>query len=308
MTVDVREYKVRSSDGVHDLAGVIYMPQGDVRGYFHVVHGMTEYMGRYDRFMREMAEHGYICFGYDHLGHGHTASNDSELGYIAKKDGWDALCRDVKVFSDAVMTEFPHESAPYILMGHSMGSFIVRLATGKYVFPDKLIVMGTAGPNPAANAGLALIGITKIFKGDKHVSKLINGIAFGSYNKRFEDELQLAPAAWLTTDASVRQKYAKDKFCTFGFTVSGMGDLIRLIKKCNLKKCYSLMPKTMPILLVAGEDDPVGNYGKGVLSVHKKMLSHGLDAKCILYKGARHEILNDFSYEDTKRDIVEFCR
>ena len=307
MSINIRSFKVLSIDGVHNLAGVVYEPEIEAKGYFHIVHGMTEHIYRYDRFMRDMAEQGYICFGYDHLGHGYTANDDSELGYIAKKDGWDLLCRDVKAYSDAVMSEYGKDK-PYILMGHSMGSFVVRVATEKYVHPDKLIVMGTAGPNPAAGAGLALISIVKLFRGDRHISKLIDNIAFGSYNNRFGGGSESDPKPWLTNDESIREKYYADKFCTFNFTVSAMGDLITLIKTCNRADWYKGIDKAMPVLLVSGEDDPVGNYGKGVQTVCDGLNAQGVDTKCILYPKARHEILNDFTYDDVKKDILDFVK
>ena len=118
MAMTKQEFCAPSSDGIHTLRGVVYLPEGEARGYFHVVHGMTEYIGRYDAFMTDMARAGWICFGYDNLGHGKTVNDNSELGYIAKKDGFDLLCRDVKVFSDAVMSEYKetYGELPYILM------------------------------------------------------------------------------------------------------------------------------------------------------------------------------------------------
>ena len=305
MSINVRDFKVLSSDGVHRLAGIIYEPEGDVRGYFHVVHGMTDHIHRYEPIMRDMAALGFICFGYDHLGHGHTANDDSELGYIAKKDGWDLLCKDVKVFSDAVKAEYGAD-APYVLMGHSMGSFIVRIATEKYVRPDKLIIMGTGGPNPLASVGLSLVAIIKALWGEKHVSKLVDSIAFGAYNKRFGGNNASDPLLWLSTDEAQRRKYYADKFCTFKFTVSAMNDLMVLTNTANRKEWYENLDKSIPMLLVAGEDDPVGDYGKGVTAVYEGLKQCGIDARCILYPGARHEILNDFTYEDVKKDIVEF--
>ena len=188
-----------------------------------------------------------------------------------------------------------------------MGSFIARLAAERFLTPDRLIIMGTGGPNPAAGAGLALIGLIKTFKGDKHFSPLIDGIAFGSYNKRFGNATDTDPKLWLTNDESVRRTYYADKYCAFNFTVSAMGDLIRLIKYTNCSAWYKNIKSDMPILLVSGEDDPVGNYGKGVLEVESKLKKHGKDVTCKLYSGARHEILNDFTYDEVKRDILEFC-
>ena len=180
----IMDFKAPSTDGVHDLAGKVYLPNKTPIGILHVLHGMTEHIARYEVFMREMAEAGYITCGYDHLGHGHTAADPSELGFIAEKGGDDLLLRDVKSFSDAVRAEYGKD-LPYILMGHSMGSFIARLAAEKYVRPHRLIIMGTGGPNPIAGAGLALIGIIKACKGSRHISPFIEKMAFGGYNKRW---------------------------------------------------------------------------------------------------------------------------
>ncbi len=307
MSVIKKEFCVPSSDGKHNLAGVVYLPEGEKKGFFHIVHGMTEHMGRYERFMNDMAENGYICFGYDNLGHGKTVNDDSELGFIASKDGYLLLAKDVKVFSDAVRKSFDAENKlPYILMGHSMGSFIVRLAAQRFVKADKLIIMGTGGPNPAAKIGLGLIALIKAVKGERHISKLIDKMAFGSYNKRFGGGSKEDPSPWLTCDEEVRKRYYADKYCTFKFTVSAMGDLIELIDITNAGAWYEALPK-MPILLVSGADDPVGNYGKGVNTVYCKLKKHGFDAISILYDGARHEILNDFTYEQVKNDILKFA-
>ena len=100
MNIEIKKISVQSSDGIHQLAGIAYIPDVEIKGLFQIVHGMTEHIGRYDRFMRDIAKCGYVCFGYDNLGHGYTVNDKSELGYIAKKKGWDLLARDVKIFSD----------------------------------------------------------------------------------------------------------------------------------------------------------------------------------------------------------------
>ena len=304
MSVEVKKIKVTSCDGIHELAGILYFPEKEIRGIYQIVHGMTEHIGRYDRIMRDLAEEGYLCIGYDQLGHGYTANDKSELGYIAKKKGWDLLARDVKVFSDAIRAEYGKE-LPYYLMGHSMGSFVVRLSAEKYAKPDKLIIMGTGGPNPAAGAGLAVISLIKLFKGDRHISKLIEKLAFGSYNSKFTDGEQVK-GSWLTTDMEIRKKYWSDDFCTFKFTVSAMGDLIRLMKYSNRGAWFKNISSDLPMLIVSGDEDPVGNYGKGIISVYEKLKKNGKNAKHILYKGARHEILNDFTYDEVKKDIIKF--
>ena len=305
--IEKKTFCVPSSDGLHNLSGVVYMPDGEARGLFHVVHGMTEHMARYDRFLSDMAASGWISFGYDHLGHGRTVKDDSELGYIAKERGWELLAKDVRVYSDAVRAEFGSEDLPLCLMGHSMGSFVVRLAVSRFIRPQYLVIMGTGGANPAAGIGLGLIETIKLFKGDKSFSKLIDDIAFGSYNKKFGGNNPDDPKLWLTNDENARKAYYADPYCMFKFTVSAMGDLIRLIKYTNSADWYRAVPESLPILLVSGEDDPVGNYGKGVKEVEGKLKKQGREVSCILYKGARHEILNDFTYETVRNDIIEFC-
>ncbi len=304
MSAEIKKIRVGSSDGKHILAGVVYVPTGEIKAIFHIVHGMTEHIGRYDRIMTDLSSMGYLCVGYDNLGHGYTANDNTELGYIADKRGWEFLARDVGIFAEEIKKEYGEE-LPYYLMGHSMGSFIVRLACEKYFRPNKLIVMGTGGPNPAAGAGLAVIEVIKLFRGGKYISKLIDDLAFGSYNKKFKGD-DADGKAWLTTDMSIREKYCKDDFCSFKFTVSAMGDLIRLMKYSNRGKWFKDIPSSLPILLVSGSDDPVGNYGKGITYISEKLKSSGKQVRSILYDGARHEILNDFTYSQVLCDITEF--
>ncbi len=301
------KFDVLSADGVHTLAGVVFLPEGQARGYFHIVHGMTEYIARYETLMQALAAEGYIAFGYDNLGHGNTAREGGH-GYIAKQGGDGLLCRDVKVFSDAVVANYQERygKLPYYLMGHSMGSFITRLAVERYVKPEKYIIMGTGGKNAAAGAAQALIACVKRFRGDRYISPLVDRLAFGSYSKRFGGGSAEDPSPWLTRDEAVRRRYYADPYCSFKFTVSAMGDLVRLTRDANRSAWYRNLPKGTRYLLLSGENDPVGSYGKGVREVAKKLQKRGYDAACILYPDARHEILNDSTYEQVKADILAF--
>lgn len=302
--VKVIDKEVLSSDKKHYLKGRIYIPEGKPKGFLHMVHGMTEYIGRFDGFMREMAEFGYIVFGYDHLGHGETVNDKSELGFFAHKDGWKLLVDDVFLFGNEVRKAMENDKLPFILMGHSMGSFIVRLTAAKYNHHDKLIVMGTGGPNPAAGAGILVCDILKKFKGERSYSKLIYSMAFGAYNKGFEDEND--KYAWLSVNRANRDAYRVDPLCTYSFTISAMQDLIRLNKYCNDKRWFEMIDKQKPILLTAGADDPVGEHGKGVKKVYEMLKADGADVTIKLYDGYRHEILNDFCRDEVIKDIKEF--
>jgi alpha-beta hydrolase superfamily lysophospholipase len=303
--MEILNFSVPSSDGVHDLAGKVYLPDGSPKGVVHILHGMTEHIGRYDEFLKEIASNGYLAFAFDNLGHGYTAKDKSELGYIAKKDGYKLLSQDVAVFYNAVREEYG--DYPYYLMGHSMGSFIVRYSALEDVSPQKLIVMGTGGKNPLAGIGLFVIKLLKLFKGDRHVSKFMDKMAFGSYNKIFKSEG--SRRSWLTSDVSVREKYDKDEFCNYRFTLSAMQDLITLNKEVNSAKWYKIFPKKLPVLLVSGGADPVGNYGKGVNEVNQLLGKNGCNCRAKVYEGMRHEILNEPSVKkDVIQDILDFIK
>lgn len=304
MPYQILTKKVLSSNKKNMLAGKVYLPQGEIKGYFHIVHGMTEYIERYDVFMRTLAENGYIAFGYDHLGHGYTAKDDSELGFIAEKNGDDLLAQDVKIFADAMKAEYG--DYPYYLMGHSMGSFVVRMAVQNYITPDKLIIMGTGGPKSIVILGLYISRLVRNIKGPKHYSKLIKMLAFGSYNARCPKED--GPHAWLTNDKEIRDKYHNDKFCTFELTVSAMHDLISLTYKANRNEWFENVAKKMPILLVSGVNDVVGDYSKGVIAVKNNLLKHGANVTMKLYENNRHELLNDNARNECTSDILNFIK
>lgn len=303
MGYTVKKFEVLSSDKIHNLNSVAYVPQGEIKGIFHLVHGMTEYIDRYAPLMAEIAECGFICCGYDNLGHGKTAKGDHELGFIAEKDGYKLLINDVKIFADFMKKEYPYET--YILMGHSMGSFISRLAAAKYKSDfSRLIICGTAGPNPLADAGLFLSRFIGVFKGKKGYSSFLENLVFGAYNKRFTGSTKYE---WLTNDRQIIDNYIKDKYCTFRFTLSAMHDLIKLNSLCNKSAWFKEMPKDLPIFIIAGEDDPVGNYGKGVKTVYEKLKAAEMQNVTLkLYKGCRHEIHNDNCKKEMAEDIINF--
>ena len=302
MTVTVKEMLVPSSDGIHNLSGKVFVPSGKIKGLFHIVHGMTEHIDRYFPLMQKISENGYVCFGFDNLGHGKTAKDDSELGFIAEKDGYKYLIEDIKCFSDEIKKEFTN--LDYFLFGHSMGSFIVRLFAQKYGNSiKKLIVCGTAGPIAIAPIGLFITKLLSFLKGKKKYSQFCENLAFGAYNNQTE---KITEYDWLTNDREIIDAYSKDKFCTFRFTLSALCDLIALNINCNKKAWFKLVDKDLPILLIAGDKDPVGDYGKGVQKVFDNLIKYGKDAEIKLYEGCRHEIHNDFCKDEMFEDIIFF--
>lgn len=294
--------EIPSADGIHTLRGILYLPDAP-KGILQISHGMVEHIERYDAFMTYLAEQGWIACGHDHLGHGKTAENDAELGYIAKKNGHALLVEDLFAFGKAIRGEYP--GLPHVLLGHSMGSFIARNTVSLHPDAcDALIIMGTGGPNPLSLPGLALTACIQAFCGAKHVSGLAYAAAFSTYNKRTDSK---NPMAWLSRDENEIAKHDADKFCMFPFTVSAMHDLIRLQSDANKKKTARNTRRDLPVFLVSGTEDPVGNYGKGVDAVERIFRKAGLqNVTKKLYPEMRHEILNEFGRETVYADILSF--
>jgi alpha-beta hydrolase superfamily lysophospholipase len=304
MSVTMISYPHPSTDGVHTLAGVAAIPSGRARAILHIVHGMTEHISRYTPTMRALAEAGILCVGYDNLGHGYTAKA-GEHGFIASRDGHALLARDVAAFATAVKARLGAD-LPYVLMGHSMGSFIVRLAAATTFRPDKLILMGTGGKNPLAGVALGLIALVRRIYGERHVSTFIDKLAIGNYNDRFRGEGN-ERNLWLTTDASVRKKYAADPLCAYMFSVGGYAALTDLTAEVVTPTCADGVPKDLPLLYVAGSQDPVGDFGKGVRAAADLMIKAGVDdVTTIMYLGMRHEILNEPDKAQVYDDVLNW--
>ena len=202
------------------------------------------------------------------------------------------------------LTAEKYPDVPYFILGHSMGSFLIRqylMLHGEGL--SGAIIMGTGSqPGPVLTAGKALCRVLAAMHGWQYRSSLANSIAFASNNKRFE------PARtsydWLTKDEAIIDAYLKDPWCTFIFTLNGFYEMFRGIqfiqKRSNIKK----LPKDCPLLIVSGKEDPVGNFGKGVRKVTRDYRRAGIrDIRFRLYKGDRHEILNETDYKKVYKDI-----
>ena len=303
MNIQILKKEIPSTDKIHTLRGKLFVPDGEIRAVLQISHGMVEHIGRYEAFMKYLAENGFAVFGHDHIGHGATAENDDELGYFAEKDGWKTVVDDVHAFGCAVMREFPGKQ--HFLLGHSMGSFIARNAAAKYPEDfDAFIIMGTGGPNPASDLGLLLTSMIKCFKGGKYISKIADKAAFSTYNKGTGSD---NPYAWLTHDEEMLAAHDADKYCMFQFTVSAMHDLVKLQKEANKKKWFRSVKCDMPILIVSGDEDPVGGHGRGVKKVYKGLTDAGVrDVTLKLYSGMRHEILNEIGRDVVESDILRW--
>lgn len=298
------EFYFDSREGSAKIHAVRYCPgEGrEVRCVLQIVHGMAEYVERYEEFARFLTEKGYVVTGEDHLGHGKSVGKNGKYGYFCEKDPATALVENVHGLR--VLTEEKYPGVPYVLMGHSMGSFITR----NYMFChgeglSAVVIMGT-GMEAAATVKLAkcMTGIQKVFHGSRYTSRMIDKLAFGIYNKKIENPR--TSFDWLSREGERVDQYMADPECGFIFTVNGFGALFELILRLYSRENLSRVPKKLPVFMISGDADPVGAYGKGVLRAKDSLAAAGLeDITLKMYDGARHELLNETNRVQVMRDI-----
>lgn len=294
-----RTFTFPSSDGTHEIFAREWLPEGKVRGVVQIVHGVGEHMGRYDRFARFLNEHGFAVYGEDHLGHGMT---QSPRGWFAEQDGWQLAVRDVRRLRELAGEK--HPGVPYIMLGHSMGSFLARTYLIDYPGTlDGVILSGTGQERaPLIAAGKVIAGLVGAVKGTKYRSKLVYALSMGSYNKKFAPARTTAD--WISRDEGVVDLYVADPLrtsATVGLFRDMMGGLQYIAKPANLAK----MDKDTPVYFFSGDRDPVGDMGHGVRKVYDMFKRAGSrDVEIKLYEGGRHEMLNELDYAKVQQDVL----
>ena len=288
-----------SSDGIHTVSAVRWLPEGRPRGVVQLVHGISEHMGRYDGFARFLAEHGFAVTGHDHLGHGRTAANPSEYGWFGEKDGWKYVVKDVRALRERTGAEFP--GLPYFLMGHSMGSFVVRGGT-----VDGAILSGTGQEPPlTVAAGRVLSALLSKVTSTKAHSPLLDGLSVGRYNKQFKP--LRTSADWISRDEAVVDAYRADPLCQFLPTVGMYHDMMVGLQLLARPENLRRMDPDTPVLFFSGDRDPVGANGAGVKKVAGWFKDAGVkDLTVTLYPGGRHEMLNETNRDEVYADVLEW--
>ncbi len=300
-----KEFTFPSVSALADIHAASYRPEnGEIKAVVQVAHGMAEHLERYEKFAAELCENGYALYINDHLGHGSSVKNKDELGYFGEKDGWKNFVEDCHQLTKIIKEENP--SAPVVFFGHSMGSFVARAYSTKYADEiEGAVYCGTAGPNPAAGAGILLTKAIAKIKGTHYRSKLIDKIGFGTYNSKFEGRTAFD---WLSRDNDEVDKYIADDLCGYLFTAHGYRDLFSLLAYVSSAEWFGTLSKELPVLMIAGAMDPVGEYGKGIDKVYKSLCDAGkTNVRKILYPEARHEILNEKAcFDAVCKDVISW--
>ena len=301
--VTTTEFTFLSADKKTQIHAIEWKPDVPPVGVLQLVHGMQEFIERYDDFARFMCTKGFLVVGHDHLGHGLSVADENSYGYFAEKSGNRVLLTDMRQLHRMTAEKYPE--LPFFMMGHSMGSFLARqyiCLYGKYL--DGAVISGTAyHPPMECKAGMLLCRVIARFKGWKYISKLLTYMVVGSLNKKFE------PSAthldWLTRDDSVVEAYRHDPRTHHFFTLNANYNLFVSLKYLTVRENLMRIPKGLPVLLIAGEMDPVGNFGAGVKKVFVQLQAIGLkDVQCKLYPNDRHEVLNELDKAQVYQDIM----
>ena len=298
-----KDFYFNSSTGKNKIHARMCVPDAEPRAIVQIIHGIAEYIDRYDEFMSFLADNGIIAVGTDHLGHGKSIESDEQTGFFAYDNGWDYVVRDEEVLRLAMHENYPE--LPIIVFGHSMGSFMTRTLLIRY--PDAFnaaIISGTGNQGAAlVNGGLFMGNLVTGLKGAHHYSKILNNLAFGSYNKIYENPK--TEYDWLSRDEANVQKYIDDPLCGFIPTCSLFRDMMTGVKFITNKKNLTAMNKDMPVYFMSGDMDPVGECGKGVQKAYNNFLEAGMkDVSIKLYPGGRHEMLNEINKDEVYSDIL----
>ena len=291
-------YESQCGSQIH---GCCWTPEGEVKAIVQFVHGISEWMDRYESFAEYLNTQGILVVGEDHMGHGLSVTEKTPKRYFA--GGWFGAVADTYRLTKDTMGKYP--GVPYFIYGHSMGSFMARTLLAKY--PDSgitgAIICGTGWQNPAVIvAAKTLAGIIAKFKGATHPSKFLRKLAFGSYNDRIKP--LRTGLDWLSRDEASVDAYIADPLCGGTASAGLMGDMMDGFAYIQDEKNLNTMNKDLPVFFIAGDADPVGEYGKGVLytaEMFRKVGMKQVDVK--LYPDARHEVHNELNKEEVQGDV-----
>ena len=290
-----KDFTIQSTFDNLNLKVVVMVPDTPVLGVVQFVHGMTEHKERYFDFMDFFLKEGYAVSIYDHRGHGESVLNKDDLGYFYDSNA-NAIVEDLFLVTNKIKDMF--SDVPIILFSHSMGSLVARNFLKKYDnLIDKLIVCGSPSKNPFTGIALFIVNIMSLIKGGKYRSNLIQNLAFNSCNKKVGATKK---NGWLCANSEMVDKYNEDALCSFIFTLNGFRNLFKLLKNTYNKNGWNVKNSELPILFLAGEDDPIIEGEKGWVNAQNFLRDVDYNSVSgILYDGMRHEI-----FHEKRRDLV----
>ena len=299
--MEKKRFTVTSECDGLDLEITVFEPENKIKGIFQISHGMAEHKERYYKFMEYLAQNGYATVVNDHRGHGKSVKSSDDLGYFYDSSA-EYIVEDLHQITNLMKKQYPNK--PVVLFGHSMGSMVVRKYIKKYDDEiDKLIVCGSPSRNKYANVGLNVAKLVEKLKGEKYRSKFIQKLAFGTYNSKKEK----SENSWICDNEEIVNDYDKDELCGFIFTTNGFQNLFKLMIDIYNKNGWKLSNKNLPILFIAGSNDPVIINEEKWLESQEFLKNLGYkNIQSKIYGGMKHEILNEKGSNLVYKDILDF--
>ena len=300
--------RITSSDTSHYLHHTFFAPTAsatEIKATLLVVHGMSEHSGRYADFAQFLADNGIAVATYDQLGHGKTVKSASELGFFGEEHPVQSLLKDVIVMADSLKAK--HPEVPHFIMGHSMGSFIVRTVM-KHHAQDfaGAILMGSADADPLTKV---MLPINKLLakvapkRPNTVFAKAMNKI----FNSKLDNRISSSDFAWLSENQASIDAYEADPLAGFNFTNNGYMTLFNLMESALNKNWANTIAKDFPMLFISGKNDPIGNMGKGIDKIVNRLNEQGFTAVEVkLYPHMRHEPLHELEKQLVYQDILEW--
>ncbi len=305
--VNVSEYTFPASNGELEIHVTEWTPADrEIRGVVQIAHGVGEYGKRYDAFARFLCSCGFAVAANDHMGHGASLIPNSPGVYFGEEEGWMHVVNDMEQLRKITANKFPGK--PYFLFGHSMGSFLSR--THLIRFPeaplDGCILCGTGHPPRLMIMGGKLVVKHEIRRlGKKGFSSCADRLVFGSYNKKFAPNRTTVD--WVSANKANVDAYIADPLCGGKASLGLFHDLLEGLDFITDQKNIAKVNQSLPIFLIAGSDDPVGDMGKGVQKAFRCYQKAGVkDVSMKLYPGLRHEILNEKNAQEVYEDILHW--
>lgn len=275
----------------------------EVKGSVVILHGMAEHHERYAKFAEFLCDNGYDVYMYDHRGHG-IDKKFEDLGHFADKNGAKLVTDDAIALLKYVKSS--NRGPKTILFGHSMGSLIARNVLEQYDEMDAAIICGTAYMAPfVSRMGMFMASIIKMTKGAHHYSSFLNDLTVGY--KDFAKISDRTAFDWLTRDNNIVGNYINDPYCGFLCTAAFYYDMIKLTYLAAKPKLIKRTRRDLPILVISGSHDPVGNYGAGVSKYFALLQKLGFTkSDCTIYEECRHELLNELNSDAVMNDIKKW--
>ncbi len=299
-------HQVKFDNTSLDIFNNLYLPDSDyLRGTIIILHGMQEHSGRYHEFTDFLSNSGFAVLTYDHPGHGKTAKEKDDLGFFhANQPG------ELMIHTGIVMSEFlngKHPELPHFIIGHSLGSFVTRNVVQRIGEQfHGVVLIGTGHAMKGSALGTMFLGLlNKVVP--KIRSRFMND-KFGEINNRkFKDEANHENLNWLSLSKENRDSYLSDELSGIDFTDNAFYGAAQLMLWGSGSGWYKKVPNKLPFLLISGEDDPIGDFGKGVITSAEELIKHGnKDIKYHLYPKLRHEILNEDIKEEVYKEILKW--